>query len=98
MVDETVAASPTATDYYRIFAEEMETLYLLAFLLAADGDKAEQCFVCALGECVGRIGVFMKRARSWARRAVVEHAVRMIRPVPEVDASGLFASAKQPRT
>jgi hypothetical protein len=51
-----------------------------------------------LGECVGRIGVFMERARSWARRAVVEHAVRMIRPVPEVDASGLFASAKQPRT
>ncbi len=48
----------TVADYYRIFAEDMESLYLLAFLLTADSDKAEQCFVSGLGECIDQIGVF----------------------------------------
>ena len=44
MVDDTVTGYATETDYHRIFAEKMESLYLLAFLLTADSDKAEQCF------------------------------------------------------
>lgn len=96
MVDETAAKYAAATDYHRIFAEEMESLYLLAFLLTADSDKAEQCFVCGLGECVDRIGVFMERARAWARCAVMKHAIRMIRPAPEGDENGFFESAKRP--
>jgi hypothetical protein len=96
LVDQTPTRYATVTDYHRIFAEEMESLYLLAFLLTADSDKAEQCFVCGLGECVDQIGVFMDRASSWARRAVVKHAIRMIQPAPEGDASGFFVSAKRP--
>jgi hypothetical protein len=98
MVDEAVTRYATVSDYYRIFAEEMESLYFLAFLLTADSHKAEQCFVSGLGECVDRIDVFMERARTWARRAVVKHAIRMIRPVPEGDANGFFVSAKRPAT
>lgn len=94
-VDETGTRYATVTDYHRIFAEEMESLYLLAFLLTADSDKAEQCFVSGLGECVDRIGVFMDRASSWARRAVVKHAIRMIRPVPKGDENEFFVSAKR---
>ena len=69
----------TATDYYRIFVEEMDSLYLLAFLLTGDKDMAEQSVVSGLGECVERIGVFMERARSWARRAIIKDAIRKIR-------------------
>jgi DNA-directed RNA polymerase specialized sigma24 family protein len=98
MVDETASRYATVTDYHRIFAEEMESLYLLAFLLTADSDKAEQCFVSGLGECVDRIGVFMERARSWARRAVVKHAIRMIRPVPEGNEGELFVRGRQTAT
>jgi hypothetical protein len=73
----------TVTDFCTIFTEEMHSLYLLAFLLTADNDKAEHCFVCGLGECVEAIGVFMERASSWARRGIVKHAIRMIMPAPE---------------
>ena len=76
----------------------MESLYLLALLLTADSGKAEQCFVCGLGECVDRIGVFMERARAWARCEVMRHAIRMIRPAPEGDDNRFFVSAKRPAT
>ena len=66
-----------------ILTEEMHSLYLFSFLLTADNDIAERCYLCGLGECVEGIGVFMDWARSWARRTILEHAIRMIMPAPE---------------
>ena len=51
-----------------VLTEEMQSLYLFSFLLTADNDVAEQCYVCGLGECVEGISVFMDWARSWARQ------------------------------
>jgi uncharacterized membrane protein YebE (DUF533 family) len=39
-----------AADFCEVFTEEVHSLYLLSFLLIADKDKAEQCFIGALGE------------------------------------------------
>jgi hypothetical protein len=61
----------------------MHSLYLLSFLLTADKDKAEQCFIGGLGECVEGIGAFMEWSRLWARRAIIKQAILMIRPAPE---------------
>jgi hypothetical protein len=77
------ATYPTVTDFFKTFNEEMHSLYLLAFLLTADHDKAEQCLVSAMGECEEGIGVFMDWARSWARSAVLKRAIQMITPAPE---------------
>jgi hypothetical protein len=66
-----------------ILTEEMHSLYLFSFLLTADSDIAEQCYICGLGECVEGIGVFMDWARSWALRTILKHAIRMIMPAPE---------------
>ena len=96
--DETASRHATATDYYRIFVEEMDSLYLLAFLLTANKDMAEQSVVGGLGECIERTGVFMERARSWARRAIVKDAIRKIRPARQEGANELFASAKTQET
>ena len=41
----------TASDFCRAFTEELHSLYLLSLLLTADNDKAEECFVNAMGEC-----------------------------------------------
>ncbi len=73
---------PTVTDFVEAFNDEVHSLYLLSFLLTANHDKAEQCLVPAIGECMERIDVFMDCARSGTRRAVMEHAIRMIRPAP----------------
>src|SRR3984885_14192700 len=99
-VDERVTSYPTVTDFFRAFNEEMHSLYLLSFLLTADHDKAEQCLVSAMGECVEGIGVFMDWARSWTRAAVIKHAILMIKPAPEhtdyVSFTSLNRSAVQP--
>jgi hypothetical protein len=94
-VDERPTSYPTVTEFFRAFNDEMHSLYLLAFLLTADHDKAEQCLVSAMGECVEGIGVFMDWARSWTRGAVLKHAIRMIMPTPQyADSVSLLSFAK----
>jgi hypothetical protein len=96
--DERATSYATVPDLFNTFTEEMHSLNVLSHLLTADKDKAEQCFVCAMGECVEGIVVFMEWARSWARRAVVKYAIQMIRPMPEHPDSLPFISFKGPAT
>jgi DNA-directed RNA polymerase specialized sigma24 family protein len=83
LVDERATPYATVADFFATFNEEMHSLYLLAFLLTADHDKAEQCLASAMGECVEWIGVFTDWAHSWSRRAVLKRAIQMTMPVPE---------------
>jgi DNA-directed RNA polymerase specialized sigma24 family protein len=55
----------------------MESLYLLSFLLTGNHDKAEQCFLESLDECLNGISVFHDWADFWARRVIVRQALRM---------------------
>jgi hypothetical protein len=86
MPDANHIARPTQyashADFQRIFEEEMSDLYLLSFLLTADRDKAEQCFVSGLEDAVEGNHVFKEWARSWARRVIIQNAVRVINPQP----------------
>jgi hypothetical protein len=82
-VEERATPYPTVADFLSTFNEEMHSLYLLSLLLTADHDKAEQCLVSAMGECMEGIGVFMDWARSWTRGVVLNHAIQMIKPAPE---------------
>ena len=82
-VNERATPYLTVTDFFNIFNEEMHSLYLLAFLLTADHDKAEECLVSAMGECVDGVGVFTDWARSWTRGAVLKRAIQMVMPAPE---------------
>jgi hypothetical protein len=82
-VNERATPYLTVTDFFNIFNEEMHSLYLLAFLLTADHDKAEECLVSAMGECVEGVGVFTDWARSWTRGAVLKRAIQMVMPAPE---------------
>jgi hypothetical protein len=83
LLEERATSYPTVTEFLRTFNEEMHSLYLLSFLLTADHDKAEQCLISAMGECVEGVGVFMDWARSWTRAAVIKNAILMIKPTPE---------------
>jgi hypothetical protein len=69
-------------DFRRVFDENMNGLYRLAFLLTADQEMAERCFVSGLDDVVKGNPVFKEWARSWARRAVILNAVRAINPRP----------------
>jgi len=72
-----------ATDYAEIFIDQMNCLYLLSFLLTADMQVAERCFSKALDEYVENTCGFMEWAKQDGRRAVLRHAVQMIRPAPK---------------
>ena len=86
MPEETRFTGPTSyassVDFCRIFHEETDSLYQLSFLLTADRDKAQQCFVTGLEDSLEGSRVFKEWARSWARRAIIQNAVRVISPRP----------------
>jgi DNA-directed RNA polymerase specialized sigma24 family protein len=67
-------------DFHRIFNEEKDNLYRLSFLLTGDHEKAQQCFVSGLEDAVKGNSVFKEWARSWARRAIIQNAMRVINP------------------
>jgi DNA-directed RNA polymerase specialized sigma24 family protein len=70
----------TAADFKQIFTEEIDSLYLLSLLLTGDHEKARQCFVEGIGESVKGNRVFKEWARTWARRSIIQGAIRLINP------------------
>jgi DNA-directed RNA polymerase specialized sigma24 family protein len=68
----------TAADFCRIFADNMDRLYLLSLLLTADHALAEKCFVRGLEAARSDNTVFKEWAESWARRTIITNAIRMI--------------------
>jgi len=69
-------------DFRRIFTEDLDELYQLSFLLTRDPQKAERCFVGGLEDCVAGNSVFREWARSWAKRAIIQNAIRELKPRP----------------
>ena len=72
----------TSADFCRIFYEETDRLYRLSFLLTADQEKAQHCLVSGLEDSVKGNPVLKEWARSWARRTIIQSAVRVIHPRP----------------
>ena len=70
----------TSEEFCAIFDRDKESLYTLALMLTGDHEKAEQCFVNALEDCLSA-KVFRNWERSWTRLAVIERAMRMIKPL-----------------
>ena len=70
----------TAADFCKVFEDNLENLHLLSFLLTANETTAEVSFVSGIEDCVEANAVFRDWAHSWARRTIVQNAVRMLIP------------------
>ena len=79
------------SDFCRIFEKDMNRLYLLSFLLTGDRTIAEQCFVGGLHIAQEGNQVFKEWAESWARRAIIQNATRMMRPRKTADTTNSMA-------
>jgi DNA-directed RNA polymerase specialized sigma24 family protein len=81
-IEEIVSAGEYAStaDFEQIFTEDMSGLYLLSLLLTGDRDRAEECFVAGIGESTKGNRVFEDWARPWARRTIIQSAIRLIAP------------------
>ena len=77
----------TSDDFDRIFTEDMHRLHQLSFLLTRDQEKAERCFVTGLEDSVKSNRVFREWARSWAKRNIIQSAIRELKPGPKRDRS-----------
>ena len=69
-------------DFRAIFTEDLNVLYQLSFLLTRDSAKAERCLVSGLEDCVSGNRVFREWAHSWAKRTIVQNAIRELKPRP----------------
>ena len=74
-------AYATLADFKRIFSEDVNSLYLLSLLLTGTLGKAEECFIEGIGESTKGNYVFKEWARSWARRTIIQSAIRLIAPM-----------------
>jgi DNA-directed RNA polymerase specialized sigma24 family protein len=72
----------TRNDFQAIFTEDMAGLHLLAYLLTADQDKAELCFVAGLEDSLEGNQVFREWARSWSKRSIIKNAIKALSPKP----------------
>jgi DNA-directed RNA polymerase specialized sigma24 family protein len=85
----------SATDFCKVFHQDMDVLYWLALALTNDEDRAEQCFVSGLEECIAGNSVFQEWARSWSRRVVIKNAVRLMSPRPGMILPSLVIRRKE---
>jgi len=70
----------TQDEFCRIFAEDENALYLLAYLLTTDTLKAEQCVVAGLEDSIQGNPVFKEWVRSWSKRMIIKNAIQMVSP------------------
>jgi DNA-directed RNA polymerase specialized sigma24 family protein len=82
----------TREDFIKVFHEDMNGLYQLSFLLTGDHEKAEKCLVAGIEDSVKESRVFWEWARSWAKRIIVENAIRELKPRPRLPSSSASAT------
>ena len=72
----------TCQHFLKIFDEDMQGLYQLSFLLTGDHQRGEKCFVAGMEACAKENRVFREWARTWAKRVIVQNAIRELQPRP----------------
>jgi hypothetical protein len=89
----------TCQDFLSIFDEDMQGLYQLSYLLTGDHRKAERCFVAGMEDCAKENRVFREWARAWAKRVIVQNAIRELLPRPShPDSSALLPTSFSDKT
>ena len=81
----------TSHDFCRVFRDNLDSLYLLSFLLTGDQKKAVHCFAVGFEDSIQAKQVFKEWAFRWAKVTIVRRAIAELRPCPEWAGSALSA-------
>lgn len=68
----------TRADFCRAFADDTDSLYLLAFLLTTNHEDAENCFVAAVDQAFRSKTVFKEWVTSWIGRTLIIRAITKV--------------------
>jgi DNA-directed RNA polymerase specialized sigma24 family protein len=71
-------------DFRGMGNKDLNSLYQLSFLLTRDHERAERCFVAGLENLIRGNRAFNQWAHAWAKRIVIENAIREVNPRPRV--------------
>jgi len=82
----------TRADFVSVFDQDRNELYQLSLLLTGDHERAQKCFVAGMEDCAKENRVFREWARSWAKRIIVEKAIRELNPRPSLPGSSPSAT------
>lgn len=83
-------------DFRTVFIENLKELYQLSFLLTCGHETTERCLVSGLEDCVTGNRVFRDWARLWAKRTMIQNAIRGLKLRPSQ--ADLSASEAVPLT
>src|ERR1700735_1747715 len=65
----------TRSDFCEVLDRELNSLYLLAFLLTANHRAAEQCFTTTVQEALEQHSVFKDWTLLWIKRSLIKNAI-----------------------
>jgi DNA-directed RNA polymerase specialized sigma24 family protein len=68
----------TRADFCEVLERELNSLYLLAFLLTANHKEAERCFTTTVQEALEEHSVFKDWAPSWVKRSIIKNAIGIV--------------------
>jgi len=71
----------TADDIQTHFVAAMKDLYCLAFLLTADADRAEDCVIRFIRECLRSRYILKEKLPAWVRDTVVWNGIRIVKDI-----------------
>jgi hypothetical protein len=69
----------TADDMQKLFAAAMNDLFCLAFLLTAHADRAEDCIIRSIRECLNTRYVLKEELPDWVRNIVIWNGIRIVK-------------------
>src|SRR2546421_12103942 len=95
VIEERAMGYATDCDFAEIFTEDLNRLYLIAYLLTGDQGMAEQCILSALESCLKGAPVFSSWGRQWSKRAVIKQAIEMVSPMQGQAGKGILADESQ---
>jgi hypothetical protein len=72
----------TGNDFCKNFVDDLQPLYLLAFLLTGTHTDAERCFVATVEDASNANDVFKGWEHSWSKRCLIINAIRVVFSTP----------------
>ena len=68
----------TADDVQNFFVAAMNDLFCLAFLLTANADRAEDCIVRSIRECMKNTCILRENLLAWVRNSVIRNGIAIV--------------------
>jgi hypothetical protein len=68
----------TADDTQKLFVAAMNDLFCLAFFLTASADRAEDCIIRSIRECMKNTCMLKENLLAWVRNSIIRNGIAIV--------------------